>query len=216
MMRWRIPLWTGVLLVAGCAQTTQERAQELGMDGNHLYRQGAYAEARDQYQAALAMQPQSVDLLFRLASCQDKLGKKQEAEEAYRRVLQQDPNHLAARHALVLRQIESGQREQAVRSVEDWLRASPGNAGPYIEDGWLRAQQGDLDSARGRFQQALQIDACNPRALEELGRIYERLDRPDRAIVLYERSLASDPEQPSLRTHLEQLRGRGITRPRPD
>lgn len=215
-MRWQVVLCAGLLGLAGCAQTTQDRARELTRDGLLLYQNGAYGEARDQFQAALTLRPEDADLIFHLASCQEKLGKKGDAQELYQRVLHHDPNHLGARHALVLHQLENSQRDEAFRTVQEWLRTNPGNPGPYIEDGWLRALQGDLDSARGRFQQALAIDPRHPRALDELGRIYEKLDRPDRAIVLYERSLASNPDQPQVKRHLEELRARGVSRPRPD
>ena len=108
------------------------------------------------------------------------------------------------------------ERDVAERMVRDWLRSSPNLAGPYIEDGWLRARDGDLDSARGRLMHALERDPRNPRALTELGLVYEKLDRPDRAIVLYERSLEADPDQPATREQLEKLRARGVPRPHPD
>lgn len=203
-------------LLGGCAHPTRERSRELSEEAQHLFRRGAYADARDLYQAALALQPENPDLIYQLASCQDKLGLKAEALQGYQRCLQYEPNHLDARHAWLVYQLEIGNREAARKMVEDWLQARPDLAGPYLEDGWLRAQEGDLDSARGRFQQALEREPRNPRALNELARVYERLNRPDRALVLYERSLAAHPQQPEIRAQLEQLRAGGVRRPHPD
>lgn len=202
--------------LGSCAPTAQERVRELSNDGRHLYQRGAYADAREQFRAALAIRPQDPDLIYNVANCHEKLGNLSEADQLYRQVLHHNPDHLEARHALLVRQVEAGRQEIAEKMAQDWLRASPGLPGPYIEDGWLRARAGDLDSARGRFQQALEIEPRNPRALNELARVYEKLHRPDRAIVLYERSLEADLEQPAIRARLEQLRARGVPRPHPD
>jgi len=100
--------------------------------------------------------------------------------------------------------------------VDDWLAREPKLAAPYAEDGWLRAQSGDLLNARGRFQQALLLDANNTVALNELARLYEAMHRPDRARVLYERSLEADPHQPDVFQHVSLLRSQGAGLPHPD
>lgn len=212
----RCPAFLALSLLTGCVLTGPDRVQELSADGLHLYRQGAYADARGSFQTALALQPNDPDLLYNLARCHDRLKNAAEADQLYRRVLEYAPNHLEARHAILLRQIETGQVAQARQMIDDWLRRSPRLAGPYVEDAWLRARDGDLDSARSRLLQALDYEPRHPRALAELGRIYEKLDRPDRAVVLYERSLEANPDQPPIAEQVKQLRARGVSRPRPD
>lgn len=204
------------LLFTGCVQTAQEQARTHSDDGVHLYRRGSYAEAGEQFRAALTLRPEDPDLMYNLARCQEKLGRRADADQLYERVLHHRRDHAEAHHALVSRRVEAGQRDIADRMVQDWLKASPGQAGPYVEDGWLRALDGDLDSARGRLLQALAIDPRNSRAMNELARVYEKLDYPDRAYVLYERSLEADPDQPDTRHRLEELRAKGVSRPRPD
>ncbi|MFO0845667.1 MAG: tetratricopeptide repeat protein [Gemmataceae bacterium] len=204
------------LLFTGCAPTAQEQVRLLSDDGVHLYRSGSYAEAGDQFRAALTLRPEDPDLLYNLARCNEKLGRPADADQLYERVIHHRPDHAEARHALVSRRVEAGQRDVAGRMVQGWLKASPNLAGPYVEDGWLRARDGDLDSARARFLQALEIEPRNARAMNELAQVYERLDRPDRASVLYERSLEADPDQPETRRRLDELRTKGVGRPRPD
>jgi Tfp pilus assembly protein PilF len=181
--------------LSGCAPTAQERINEMSADGLRLYRRGAFADARNSFQAALALRPYDADLIYNLARCQEKLGKTAEAEELYSRVLEHAPDHLETRHALITRQYDAGQKDLAQKMVHDWLRASPGNAGPYIEEAWLRTRAGDLDTARARLQQALDRDPRHPRALFELAQIFD---------------------QPLVTQKLEQLRARGVSRPRPD
>lgn len=200
----------------GCAGTGQERLRAYADEGRQLFRQGAYAEARDNYQTALTLSPNDPELQFQLARCHEKLGQTAEAEKLYLGCLRNQPSHAEAGLALVGLQLQTGRRREAETFVSNWLRQFPRAAGPYLADGTLRARDGDLDSARARFHQALDFEPRNPRAMTELAVIYEKLDRPDRALVLYERSLEADAEQPKVRKHVEAMLARGITRPRPD
>jgi tetratricopeptide (TPR) repeat protein len=100
--------------------------------------------------------------------------------------------------------------------VEDWLARQPKQAGPYAEDGWLWHEARDLPRAQGRLQQALQLDPHNVRALNELGQVYEEMYRFDRALVLYERSLSQDPNQPDVLRRVKELRAQGVTPPKPE
>lgn len=212
--------WSGLILVvvlaAGCAQTGQEKLRAYADEGRQLFRQGAYAEARDNYQTALQMSPNDPELQYNLARCQQKLGKTEEAEKLYRACLRANPSHTEAGFALVSLLGESGRTLQANEFTADWLRQRPRAAGPYVADGYLRAKAGDLDAARARYHQALDFEPRNARAMTELAAIYEKTDRTDRALVLYERSLEANPDQPIVRKHVQALLAKGITRPRPD
>jgi Tfp pilus assembly protein PilF len=204
------------LLVAACAPTAQERVQGFADDGRHLYRRGAYGEAGEQFKAALLLRPEDPDLLCNLARCQEQLGRRDEADQLYISALRHQPNHPEARHAVVARHVEAGRREEAGKMVQGWLRSNPRLAAPYVEDGWLLAGDGDLDSARGRFLQALEIEPRNVRAMNELAKLFEKIGHRERAVVLYERSLEADPDQPAIRKRMEELRAQGVGRPRPD
>lgn len=205
-----------LLLLAGCAQTTQERLAELTNDGVHLYRRGAYRNARETFCAALALRPNDPDLLFDLARCDEKMGNQTEADKGYEACLRNAPSHAQARHAVVARLAATGRRDEASRQVSEWMRASPKLAAPYIEDGWLYAQERDLDTAWSRYQQAYTLDPRNPRLLAEMAAVHEMRDRADRALVLYERSLESDPDQPAIKAKIKELQAKGVSRPHPD
>lgn len=213
----RTAVWATVAALLGaCAPLAQERAGELTRDGLQMYQQGAFREARDSFRAALADRPDDAQLLFHHAQCSDRMGQAELAEKGYRDCLQRDGGHAAARHALAELLVRRGRRGEAVQMAEDWLRAQPARAGPYALDGWLRAEAGDLVSARSRYQQALSRDPVDVHALVGLGRVYEKLNRPERALVLYERSLEANADQPEVRGRAAALRRQGTAAPRPD
>jgi Flp pilus assembly protein TadD len=204
------------LLVGACSQTAQERVAELNEDGVRLYERGSYGHAQETFQVALSLQPNDPSLLYNLGRCYDQLGRADRAEDAYRRCLQADPQHGECRHSLIVLLTNTGRRPAAVDLVQGWLRQEPKRASPYVEDGWLMLQEGDLLSARGRLQQAVTLEPRNDHALLELGRLYERLNYPDRAVVMYERSLESNPHQPEVTKQVSYLRSQGVGRPHPE
>jgi Tfp pilus assembly protein PilF len=204
------------LLAGACAQTTHERLRELNEDGVHLYEQGSFDHARETFQLALSLQPGDPHLLYNLGRCHDQLGHLERAEQIYRQCLQAAPDHAECRHALVVLLAGHGRRPEAGQLVQTWLARDPRRASPYVEDAWLLLQDGDLLSARGRLQQAVRLEPRNSQALAELGRLYERLNYPDRAVVMYERALEANPHQPEVARQVSLLRSQGVGRPRPE
>src|SRR5262245_20501796 len=137
MRRTAVQVVMVVALVGSCAPLEPDRARDLILDGKHLYREGAFADARDTFRAALAMRPEDAELYFLLALCSDRMGQADQAEKGYRDCLQRNSDHAEARHALAALLVKRGQRGEAVKMAEDWLRTRPTLAGPYALDGWL-------------------------------------------------------------------------------
>src|SRR6266545_1576776 len=147
-----------VLGAGGCAPTSQDRVRDYSLDGHAQYRQGRYADARASFEAALALKPDDVPLLFNVGQCCDRLGDAARAERAYAACLEREPNHAASRHALCALMVRDGRSDEAVRMVEAWLAREPKLAAAYAADGWLWHQAGDLPRAQARLQQALELD----------------------------------------------------------
>ena len=60
--------------LAGCVSPVEERVRSYNEDGVYLYQRGQYADARDSFQAALALQADDAGLLYNLGQCYDRLG----------------------------------------------------------------------------------------------------------------------------------------------
>jgi Flp pilus assembly protein TadD len=215
MKRGRWLLIVGLVL-SGCTAPDQERVRDYNDDGVHLFRSADYQGARQSFSAALSLQPEDANLHYNVGQCYDRLGNTAQAEQAYANCLQRSPNHGPARHALAGLLVRQGRRDEAVRMVEDWLTREPKLADAYALDGWLWHQYGDLPRAQARLQQAVELDPANPRALTELGVVYEAIQRPDRALVLYQRALAQDANQPEVKKRVDFLLTSGATRPKPE
>jgi len=205
-----------MLGLAGCSTVADERFNDYNEDGVRLYRQGNYADAGESFQAALALKPEDPAVLYNLGECYAHLGDGAKAERFYQNCLQRSPNHVSCRHALAVLLVRENRRPAAAKMIEDWLAREPKLAAAYAEDGWFWRQAGDLPRAQARLQQALEFDPHDGRALTELAQIYESMQRPERALALYERALEREPNQPELTNRVNVLLAKGAGRPRPD
>jgi Flp pilus assembly protein TadD len=205
-----------ILSLGGCSTTEQDRIHAYSQDGVYLFQHGDFERARQSFETALLLKPEDPSLLYNIGQCYDRQGNTIQAERYYTTCLMRDRDHVACHHALAVLLVRGNRRPEAERMVGDWLSRSPKLAAAYAEDGWLLSQAGDLPRAQARLQQALELDPHDTRALTELGRVYEAMRRPDRALVLYERSLESDRNQPDVTDRVQFLLANGVRRPRPD
>ena len=205
-----------LLVGGGCTSAVPERVRTYNADGIYLFSRGDYRQARDSFQAALAVLPEDQSLRYNLAQSCEKLGDLDRAEKLYQESIARDPNHTDSRQALCVLFVRRGRSAEASRAVEAWLAKEPERADAYALDGWLWHQAGDLPRAQGRLQQALQFDSGNVRALNELALVYEEMHRPERACTLYERSLDVQPNQPELIDRVNRLKAQGVSFPKPE
>jgi tetratricopeptide (TPR) repeat protein len=211
-----ICLGVAPVLLTGCVSTGEDRARLFNEDGVLLFAQGDYTAALDSFDLALTLRPQDPTLLFNVAACYDHLGDAQRAEKFYGSCLMRVPGHADARLALVDLLYRTGQKPQADRLVDDWLRQDSRSAEAFVLEAWRLRQARAYPEAQGRLQQALDIEPHNRRALAESAQLYEVMGMPQRAYVLYERILQREPDQNQIARRLEQLRIQGVSRPLPE
>ena len=202
--------------LAGCVTTSDDRFRDYNDDGIHLFREGNYHDARESFHEALKLRPDDPAVLYNIGECYYRMGNAGKAEQSYKECLFRAPNHAACRHSLAVLMMQQNRKAEAGKMIEDWLIREPKLAAAYAEDGWYWHQSGDLIRAQARLQQALEIDPHDLRALIELGQVYETMNRPGRALVLYERAVDKDPKQVELKSRIQFLLARGAGRPRPD
>jgi tetratricopeptide (TPR) repeat protein len=217
-MRQIICLALGALVigVSGCAQDSAERMKAYNEDGLSLYREGRFYDARESFEQALKLKTDDTGLLYNVAQCYDHEGNAPLAEKYYNECLVKDPNNAPCHHGLTSLMVRNQRMPDAAKHVETWLASSPQLAAAHAEDGWLWHEQGDLPRAQARLEEALLLNPHEWHALTELGLVYEGQQRPDRALVLYERSLEENPDQLEVKAKVARLKASGAGRPKPE
>jgi Tfp pilus assembly protein PilF len=202
--------------LGGCETPGQDRARPFNEDGVYLFQHHDYGNARESFEEALKHQPKDPAILYNVGQCYDRQNNTAKAESFYKQCLEQDANHAPCRHALAVLSFRTGHAKEAEQLIEDWLAREPKRADAYVEDGWRLRQEGELNQAQARLQQALDLDPRNVRALTEMGVLYEVLQMPERALALYQRVLKEDPRQTEVAERLNVLRQKKVGKPLPD
>ncbi len=204
-------------IIAGCNQVT---SQALNSEGVRLYQNGNYPQAAEQFQRAIASDPNSGTSYYNLASSLHKSGKLynrqddlRQAEQLYNQCLDYDPNHAECYRGLAVLLSETGRNDAAFRLLEGWSDRSPQLANPRIELARMLEETNNVPQATTRLVEALSIEPNNSRALTALGRLREQSGDRAQALANYQRSLAINRFQPEIATRVAALQAAGNAPP---
>lgn len=196
------PLSLLLLFLIGCHSSSAHHANFLGKTS---YRAGNYGAAEHEFRRAAFDNPRSPSFVHNLATVHRKQGRAVEAEQEYRRALQLNAEYQPSHHGLVLLLRSQNRSAEAVRHLEQWAARSPRNAAPYVELAWLQRTENRLTAAEQSLRQAVSRQPNHPAALAHLGELYQAAGQPDRAMEMYQQSLANRWEQPKLQKRVAAL-----------
>ncbi|HEV3136536.1 MAG TPA: tetratricopeptide repeat protein, partial [Pirellulales bacterium] len=100
-------------------------------------------------------------------------GKLQEAEQHYRQVLQADPRHADAMHALGVLACQVGKHQAGVQLISSAIRVNGSQAAFHADLGEAYRGLGRLDEAVVSYRQALRIRPNYPQARNNLGTLFQ-------------------------------------------
>lgn len=108
----------------------REESRQSFERGHSLAVQGQYAEARGEFQRAVASDPENAAAWANLGAANAASGKEQEAVESYSRALQLDPKNWLAHYNLGLLWARRGNTDQALRHLDQAFAILPDPASP--------------------------------------------------------------------------------------
>lgn len=170
----------------------------------HLGR-GEVAEALEQFQAALELDPANADALLAIGTVHQLQGRIDVALKYAERALAVDPNSVGALATLANVRRDQGQLQEAARLYRTALSLSDAQPSLHVGFGDVLLRAGNLEGARAAFLRALELDPDDRAAHYDLGVVYGELGEVDRAVACYERALALDPEHPQAAFALNNL-----------
>jgi len=121
-------------------------------------------------------------------------GRLDEAEKAYRQILEVQPDHPDANHLLGLIGFQTGHFEGAVPLIAKAIQHAPGNINYYNSLGAIYGDMGRLDEAVECLNRALEIDPNHADTHYNLGNALKAKGRLDEAAASYEKTLAAKPD----------------------
>lgn len=177
----------------------------LNASGMNLYERGNYALAAQDFQTAVANNPQNPDYVSNLAKARMKLGDAAGAEQLFRQALTTNPGHQPSYHGLAELMLAQGRGPEAGQMLQTWAATQPYVAESHVELAWLQRELGQHQQAAQSLQQALQANPNHPTALAHLGQYYQDQGQPQQAVAMYQRSLQADWDQPHVHNRLASV-----------
>lgn len=193
----------GLLLSnVGCLSTSGWLANRAGM---RQYNRGHFAQARHKFARAVAHDPCNPDYRHNLAMALQKQGDMGACEKILRHNLTISAMHQPTYHSLAQLMIVQGRAPEAQDLIAGWVATQPYVPESNVEMAWIQRESGDIPGAEASLQNALRADPSHPVALAQLGQLYQTSGRPDQAVAYYQRSLASNWDQPEVQSRLATL-----------
>lgn len=148
----------------------------------------------------MASHPSAIDDALGL----HRAGRLAEAEQAYRRILADHPQHPDALHLLGLVAHQSGRSAEALVLIQRATQLAPGQANYHNNLGEVYRSQGELELAQASYRRALEIDPRLAAAHYNLGLVLAG-DQPQAAQRHYEQAIAIEPNHALAHNNLGNL-----------
>ncbi len=125
-----------------------------------------------------------------------KAGRLEEAEAAFRRVLQQGDTHAYVHNNLAIVYQQQGRHGDAVAECRQAIRLDPSYPPPHVVLGGSLLALGRVAEATTELESAVKMLPRERLAREQLARAYDRAGRPSAAIDQYRALRALAPDDP--------------------
>lgn len=153
--------------------------------------------ARDALVAALKLTPETPDDTLLTAEIAEHAGDNDVAEQAYRRLLQQDPNSSPATAGLAHLLIAEKRYSDAQPLVEAALRRDPDDPALNAQLAAILSSQGKRDDAIAVLEKVHQLEPSSHTVTSMLADAELQAGNLDKADALYQQLLATEPGDPA-------------------
>jgi tetratricopeptide (TPR) repeat protein len=152
-----------------------ERAGAYGSLGNWYNLYEFFDGAELSYKAAIGWGPEEADWPYFLAHIYNRLGRRQEARDLFRRVLELEPDNVPARLPLAQIEHDEGESEAARLLYQQALALDPACVLAMLELGTMALERGELREAVLFFERAEKSAPGLASIRYSLGRAYRQL-----------------------------------------
>jgi tetratricopeptide (TPR) repeat protein len=181
--------------LAGAARRFPDEASPDYLLGILFRKQERWAEAIVKLKAALAKNPDNVEMLFDLASAYERAGDFQRSEKVFRRILVMDSLHDRSLNYLGYMYAERGVNLDTARHyIRRALNIDPDNGAHLDSYGWVLFKLKQYKEAETYIARAIKHHEADPVIFEHMAIIRETLGDPAGARPFWEKVLELDPK----------------------
>lgn len=137
-----------------------------------------------------------VTALFSIGHEAQREGRLEDAERAYRAVLDEEPEHTGALHYLGVQQLQGGNIEEAVRLLRRAGEAAPDRADVQSNLAVALRAAGQLQQAVNALDRSVALNPERPEPWLVLGDVLMQTGEYSRALEAYRKNLSLAPENP--------------------
>jgi tetratricopeptide (TPR) repeat protein len=185
----------------------------------HLYLGlGRAGRAREELETALVQSPGNPEFLALLGEAERESKNPRRAVEVTRQALQADSSFGPARYYLGLALLDAGQRDDAIKELEQVVRAGVPVTDAYLSLGSAYVEAGRTAEAIETLNQGLRVDAARPELHIALARAYRAkglLEKADAQLTLgrpKRAALSDSSDYPYQQVELDWELERGMVR----
>jgi tetratricopeptide (TPR) repeat protein len=166
-----------------------------------------YSKAEQALRAAAAIDPKNIDVLYHLA--QSFLGQARATPShrdslwpLYRKAVAEiaaiDPQSVRLSQLRAGYFEASGEKQKAIAELEGLLKDDPKIRGLHYTLGCLYMEALQYDKAVEQFEAEMLLDSPYPRSYLQLGHVYLKLHKPEKALPLLQRATAMEPKDAAI------------------
>jgi tetratricopeptide (TPR) repeat protein len=168
-------------------------------------RSGNLAEGKRALERAVELDGNYVEAILGLAEINEKMGHSVLAQLGYRRVLKIHPDNILAREHLIALLINDHAYQEAVEILKATVALNPQRPTLWSSYGQAQMELGQVLDAENSFKRALELDSGNARIHNNLGVLYHRLGKIDKARAQLQEAMRLDPTIEDIEENLEIL-----------
>ena len=139
-------------------------------------------------------QEPTLEALMEEALASQQAGNVQEAEARYRRILERQPNHPGALHAVGAIAYQAGDPREALNYLSKAAKADPQNPDLQNDLGTVLMELGELDAAETCYRTALGLNPAYAEVHYNLGNLLCKQEKVEAAIESFRKAVAHKPD----------------------
>lgn len=190
------------------AKFRRPRADELKIVAADYVMLSDYIDADKWFSQVVAEAPGDSDAWYLLGRTKYNESQYQSAIDALQHALTLRPKYVEAENniGLAWKELDDrGKASAAFQNAIDWQGDSPVDAQPFLNLGTLLAESGDYEPAIADLNKAASLAPQNPAVHEELGKVYQSMNKLAQAQSELEQAVALAPDTSSLHYKLGQI-----------